>query len=343
MRIIIYMTFNIALLFGLAALSAMVPLQRNDEQRFPKYTIETGNILREAGTNILIQYNENGKFGRGDAETLNILSGLEPIPWAKSDVYTSAPKGAQIGAKQYVDDGFYDFQAAVLYAYNAKTDIVPSYYNIFDCYPKKTGSGTQIIQTNDGTVPYWKYITFLPGVADEKCYGTTSAGTCKTTCSTYGKDLWITSGGDAGRQQIKTQLANFGPILDENNKTLLYGWSKNDDAMESTTFLGLKRVDGELQRVEVTYTRTDFFDTHYFVYQSIDCSQAVTSTTTDECPCPKETDAAYKTDERAKKGGVCYVEPTPDPPKVVVTASGATRAAWTVIATVLLLPLLSMW
>ncbi|KAA6354951.1 MAG: hypothetical protein EZS28_049522, partial [Streblomastix strix] len=342
-------TFNIALLFAIAALSAMVPLQRNDEQNFPKYTVETGtagNVLKWSGTNIKVLFETKGKFNNRTDPNLPLKlwdTATDLLPWATSKIY-----GYPGGPNQYVTSGFYDFQAAVLYTYNAKKTIVPSYYWLYECYPRTLDPATQIFSGT--TVLDWQYIVFVPGVVDEACYGTTASVVreCRTNCpgsgsgtvaaNTYGKDLWQSYGGTIGRKSIKARISNFGPLLD-NYGRLFYGWSDNDETQGITTFLTLKRDGRVLTDVPVILNNTDSIISYYVAYQSIDCTKALATTTTEECPCPAESDAAYKTDPRhADASGICYV-----PPKVVVTASGATRAAWTVIATVLLLPLLSMW
>ncbi|KAA6359497.1 MAG: hypothetical protein EZS28_044976, partial [Streblomastix strix] len=349
-------TFNIALLFAIAALSAMVPLQRNEVQSFPQYsvvTVDSEKVLKRPGSTINITLEANGIFGSQNAPSLKLWNtATESLPWKNSLSETS------VGAFQYVADGFYDFQAAVLFTYNAKKTIVPSYWWLYECYPRKLDPATQIFSGD--YVSDWQNIVFLPGVVDEACYGKTPAQNpreCRIGCTgtisgtvadnTYGRNLWQSYGGTIGRDAIKARIANFGPLLDGSRKALFYGWSENDDAQGTTTFLTLKRESGTLVEGTVTLNKNvegDAVRQYYVAYQSIDCTTDVKATTpADECPCPDETAAAYKTDPRAKKGGICYVEPTPDPPKVVVTASGSTRAAWTVIATVLLLPLLSMW
>ncbi|KAA6364070.1 MAG: hypothetical protein EZS28_040404 [Streblomastix strix] len=113
--------------------------------------------------------------------------------------------------------------------------------------------------------------------------------------------------------QLKQRIANFGPVLSASNGAsetrLYYGW-------DGTEFLCTYRND-----IKIT-----------------------SQTPREDCECPPADDeSAFKADPRSKnKNGLCYVEP-PEHIPPIVTASGATRAAWTVIAAVLLLPLLLMW
>ncbi|KAA6392248.1 MAG: hypothetical protein EZS28_012223 [Streblomastix strix] len=57
----------------------------------------------------------------------------------------------------------------------------------------------------------------------------------------------------------------------------------------------------------------------------------------DECPCPDPKDKEkYESGPRTKKGCLCYQINKTD-------AAGSTQTAWTVIAAVMLIPILSMW
>ncbi|KAA6358587.1 MAG: hypothetical protein EZS28_045885, partial [Streblomastix strix] len=51
----------------------------------------------------------------------------------------------------------------------------------------------------------------------------------------------------------------------------------------------------------------------------------------------------YDFDPRTVKGGICDDEPLPDDPETEKDASGSIRALWSVIAAVMLIPLMSMW
>ncbi|KAA6403976.1 MAG: hypothetical protein EZS28_000502 [Streblomastix strix] len=358
--------FNVLLVFGLTALNAIVPLQRNDVQKFPIYTIESGNILTDNQTTILVQIKDLNdttlRFQPDIDGNLTIFPDLNSLNWQISESYDT---GFDVGSEQYVNFGFFDFQAAVLYVYK-QVNIAPSYWHLYECQPRYDENGTGIFSASGTTVSDWSKITFIPGVVDEVCYGNQRSSqsfdckTSNTTCQfgadtiadhTYGNDLLIAQGSKLDAAGLKLRIANFGPVYDIANWRVFYGWDDED-------FLYLKRYNGGFGKGQESNIA---INDYIVAYQPIDCSTEIEETTSaEECQCPEPTDAAYSTDPRTQLGGICYVEPddpSPDDPSpddplpddplpddpLPLDGSGYTRAAWTIIVVVLLLPLLSMW
>ncbi|KAA6380114.1 MAG: hypothetical protein EZS28_024359 [Streblomastix strix] len=335
MRLIMYMTFNILLLAIGLALAATEVFQRN--------IIKNGELTVSGELSITVETGSNAKFGRFNQTSLNLLNTTLKA-WESIDLYYLSQ-----AEEEYYTSGFYDFQAAILYAYNKK-NIKPSYWYIRDCAPKKVSGGSDVFD-EAGRVSSWEYITFIQGVNDaEVCYGPVSQGTCSYTCPlnnskspfqySYGKGILLKASLTPGytADELKQRIANFGPIFTvESGSTgnpIYYGW-------DATGLLYLYRDKNGVVQKEKT-TQPGGISKAYVAYQPIDCDGTITAQTPlDNCECPPASDPAYNTDPRPKdKDGNCYAA---DPPPKVVTASGATRAAWTVIAAVLLLPLLSMW
>ncbi|KAA6397758.1 MAG: hypothetical protein EZS28_006717 [Streblomastix strix] len=253
----------------------------------------------------------SGRFGNiADANLTVIPIGITQYRWNVSIALSTI---TDEGLKQYITDGFYDFQAVAIYAYTGK-NIIPSYQYLKECYPQ-TDSNNQDLFNLNGTVKDWSTITFLKGVAFEDCYGTTP-GICKSPTSacpegstlaenTFGTNLQL------GLQStlvpnptaLRKRIAHLGPVL---------------------------------------FRTTNEFST---VRQGVDCATEITqSTSQEDCPCPEQTDAAaYAADPRTQQeGDICYIAPSvPDP--TIPTASGSTHAFWSVIAAAMLIPLLSMW
>ncbi|KAA6357471.1 MAG: hypothetical protein EZS28_047002, partial [Streblomastix strix] len=76
------------------------------------------------------------------------------------------------------------------------------------------------------------------------------------------------------------------------------------------------------------------------------CADVTETTLPSVCSCPSIEDIeAYEADPRTVKGGICYQEPIPEETDTETEkgASGSIRALWTVIAAVMLIPLMSMW
>ncbi|KAA6312004.1 MAG: hypothetical protein EZS28_056004, partial [Streblomastix strix] len=147
--------------------------------------------------------------------------------------------------------------------------------------------------------------------------------------NSYGKGILIKgSTSQYTETELKVRIANFGPVLVYANGAtegrLYYGW-------EGDNLLYLYRnANGVI--VKSAIAGISSVNKAYVAYQAFDCDTKLDKKTKRiDCECPPQEDAiAYKADTRTAKKNFC-------------TASGATRAAWTVIATVLLLPLLSMW
>ncbi|KAA6379982.1 MAG: hypothetical protein EZS28_024489, partial [Streblomastix strix] len=68
------------------------------------------------------------------------------------------------------------------------------------------------------------------------------------------------------------------------------------------------------------------------------CDVITEITSKTDCPCPlKDDKEEYDFDPRNVEGGIC------NDPETEKGASGSIRALWTVIAAVMLIPLMSMW
>ncbi|KAA6364447.1 MAG: hypothetical protein EZS28_040026 [Streblomastix strix] len=328
------MTFNILLLAIGLALAA--------SEQFHRGIVQDG-VLSVSGKDldVTIETGKKAKYGDPSKPTLNLL----PVDLKAHDWINLDDAGLTAGEKQYYEDGFYDFQAAILYAYNKK-DIRPSYWYIKDCAPKKASGDTDVF-AEAGTVPNWEYISFIRGVNDaDVCYGTEPSedpdkyGKCQYTCpkdeskspfqNSYGKGILLKGSLSPGYKtdELKQRIGTFGPILTiasgEENR-IFYGWNET-----GLLYLVRDKGDGYLKKKVVD--APGGISKAYIAHQAFDCDNSLTKKTKRiDCECPPIEDVkAYKEDTRTATKKFC-------------TASGATRAAWTVIATVLLLPLLSMW
>ncbi|KAA6354283.1 MAG: hypothetical protein EZS28_050190, partial [Streblomastix strix] len=235
---------------------------------------------------------------------------LTILPWKESAVFETGT----VGAKQYVDQGFYDFQAIVLYLYKKQT-IVPSYLSLYECQPRIETVSIELFN-EDGTVKDWGKMTFLAGVIDEACYGTEASEnrTCRTECTTseagtfaenkYGKDIWITKDSFIGTAGIKLRIANFGPLHDTDHKRVYYGWEGNG-------LLYLYRDNGVLRSGVIQLGQTEAIGYYIVAHQYITCIGDIAyDTPEDLCPCPDPEDTeAYESDPRFSEGGACYIAP----------------------------------
>ncbi|KAA6402345.1 MAG: hypothetical protein EZS28_002126 [Streblomastix strix] len=307
-------SFLIVLLaFGLAVLSTIVPPQSNDSVSFPLYTFENGKLKLPGSWYIVTLReltDEKLRFKPDTNGNLNLLPDLTILPWKESAVFETGT----VGAKQYVNKGFYDFQAIVLYLYKKQT-IVPSYLSLYECQPRIETVSIELFN-EDGTVKDWTKMTFLAGVIDEACYGTEASEnrTCRTECTTsevgtfaenkYGKDFWLTNGGTMGRDALKLRIANFGPVLDIHDDRLYYGWEGYD-------FFYIQRENGVLKSKVNTMNQTAPIYEYIVAHQYITCTDDIQrNTSADLCPCPDPEDTeAYDSDPRFSEGGICYIAP----------------------------------